>query len=153
MQDDDLSAQIIAEIQALVGADTRMVLPPKVFRDMQGRFLAHEKGRSLRAAFPVLERYEGPSGVMQGGMVTAAFDNVYGPLSYLLTASYCITTNLSTSFVRPITRQDGELIVEVGLIERTKQFLLLDGRALTPQGKLIAHSTSQWFVVAPPSPK
>jgi acyl-coenzyme A thioesterase PaaI-like protein len=153
MQDDDLSGRIIAEIEALIGADKKVAIPPKVFRDMQGRFLAHEKGRSLRAAFPVLDRYEGPSGVMQGGMITAAFDNVYGPFSYLLTAAYCITVNLSTSFVRPITQQDGELIVEVGLIDRTKQFLLLDGKAFNPQGKLIAQSTSQWFVLSPPSPK
>lgn len=152
MQDDEITGQIIAEIEALIGADKKIAIPPKIFRDMQGRFIAHEKGKSLRAAFPVLERYEGPSGVMQGGMVTAAFDNVYGPFSYLLTGSYCITVNLSTSFVRPITGQDGELIVEVSLVDRTKQFLLLDGKAFSPQGKLIAQSTSQWFVVQP-SPK
>jgi acyl-coenzyme A thioesterase PaaI-like protein len=60
--------------------------------------------------------------------------------------------NLSTSFIRPITRQDGELTVEVGLVDRTKQLLLLDGKAWNPQGKLIAQSTSQWLVL-PPSPK
>jgi acyl-coenzyme A thioesterase PaaI-like protein len=119
---------------------------------MEGRFVAYEQGKSLSAAFPVLERYEGPSGVMQGGMITAAFDNVYGPFSYLLTAAYCITVNLNTSFVRPIARQDGELIVAVNLVDRTKQFLLLEGTARSPQGKLVAQSTSQWFVVQP-SPK
>lgn len=149
---DEFTRQIIAEIEALIGADKKIEIPPKVFREMQGRFVAYEKGKSLRAAFPVVERYEGPSGVMQGGMVTAAFDNIYGPFSYLLTASYCITLNLSTSFIRPITRQDGELTVEVGLVDRTKQLLLLDGKAWNPQGKLIAQSTSQWLVL-PPSPK
>jgi acyl-coenzyme A thioesterase PaaI-like protein len=150
---DDLTRQIIAEIEALIGGDKKIELPPKVFKEMQGRFVAYEKGKSLRAAFPVLERYEGPSGVMQGGMVTAAFDNVYGPFSYLLTSSYCITVNLNTSFVRPITRQEGELIVEVNLVDRTKQFLLLDGRAYNPQGKLIAQCSSQWLVIAQPSAK
>ncbi len=149
MQDDELTRQIIGEIEALIGADKTFAIPPKVFREMEGRFVAYEKGSSLTAAFPVLERYEGPSGVMQGGMITAAFDNVYGPFSYLLTASYCITVNLNTSFVRPIARQDGELIVEVTLVDRTKQFLLLDGTARNPQGKLVAQSTSQWFVVQP----
>lgn len=149
---DEFTRQIIAEIEALIGADKKIEIPPKVFREMQGRFVAYEKGKSLRAAFPVVERYEGPSGVMQGGMVTAAFDNIYGPFSYLLTASYCITLNLSTSFIRPITRQDGELTVEVGLVDRTKQLLLLDGKAWNPQGKLVAQSTSQWLVL-PPSPK
>ncbi|WP_437587469.1 PaaI family thioesterase [Sorangium sp. So ce1000] len=147
---DEFTSQIIAEIEALFGSSKNVEVPPKIFRDMQGRFVAYEKGKSLRAAFPILERYEGPSGVMQGGMVAAAFDNVYGPFSYLVTAAYCITMNLSTSFVRPITRQEGELIIEVGLVERTKQFLVLDGKASNAQGKLIAHSTSQWFVVQPP---
>ena len=149
MQDDAFTRQIIGEIEALIGADKQFALPPKIFRDMEGRFVAYEKGKSLTAAFPVLERYEGPSGVMQGGMISAAFDNVYGPFSYLLTSSYCITVNLNTSFVRPITRQEGEILVEVTLVDRTKQFLLLDGTARNPQGKLIAQSTSQWFVVQP----
>ena len=151
LKDNELTQQIIAQIESLIGNDKKLAVPPKVFRDMQGQFIAYDQGKSLRAAFPVLERYEGPTGVMQGGMIAAAFDNVCGPLSYLLTSSYCITVNLNTSFVRPITRQDGELIVEIGLVDRTKQFLLLDGKAVNPQGKLIAPSTSQWFVVTPPS--
>jgi uncharacterized protein (TIGR00369 family) len=151
LKDNEITQQIIAEIESLIGTDGKLAIPPKVFRDMQGQFVAYDKGKSLRAAFPVLERYEGPTGVMQGGMIVAAFDNVCGPFSYLLTSSYCITVNLNTSFVRPITRQDGELIVEISLVDRTKQFLLLDGKAVNPQGKLIAQSTSQWFVVSPPS--
>jgi acyl-coenzyme A thioesterase PaaI-like protein len=150
MQDDELTREVIAEIEQLIGGDKKIALPPKVFRDMQGRFLAHDRGKSLRAAFPVLERYEGPTGVMQGGMIVAAFDNVCGPFAYLVTAAYCITVNLNTSFVRPITRQDGELVIEVRLTDRSRQFLLLEGKASNPQGKLVAQCTSQWFVVPPP---
>jgi uncharacterized protein (TIGR00369 family) len=150
---DEFTRQIIAEIEALIGGDKKVEVPPKVFVDMQGRFLAYEKGKSLRAAFPILERYEGPTGVMQGGIVVAAFDNVFGPFSYLVTSSYCLTVNLSTSFIRPITRQEGELVVEASLVDRTKQILLLDGKAYTPQGKLVAQCSSQWLVIPPPSAK
>lgn len=147
--DDEFTEQIIGEIKKLIGPDTRVMMPPKVFRDMQGRFLAYDAGKSLRAAYPVLERYEGPTGIMQGGIIIAAFDSVYGAFSYLLTSCFCATLSLNTSFVRPITRRDGEIIIEVGVIDHTKQFLLMEGKAFNPQGKLLARCTSQCFIVRP----
>jgi len=144
---DDVTQQVIAQIEALIGADKKIAIPPKVFLDMQGRFTGYEKERSLRSVFPIFERYEGPSGVMQGGMIAAAFDNTYGPFSYLTTSRYCITLNLNTSFVRPSLTADKELTIEVRLVDKTKQFLLLEGSAWNAQGKLIAQSTSQMMIV------
>ena len=69
-----------------------LALPPPVFTDMQTDVRDYRPGNAERdnvgavmvARFPVLERYHNPAGVVQGGVLAAAVDNVIGPLSYLV---------------------------------------------------------------------
>jgi acyl-coenzyme A thioesterase PaaI-like protein len=56
--------------------------PPPVFTTMQGEFIALDLDhQSLTTRFPVDERYLNPYGLLQGGIIAAAVDNTFGPLS------------------------------------------------------------------------
>jgi len=96
----------------------------------------------LTARFPVLERYQNPLRTMQGGMIVAAIDNTIGPLSYLV-APPSVTTQMNTSYIRPVTRDDAYIIVEGAVDEITRRQLFLSARVTNPAGKLLAvcHAT------------
>lgn len=75
--------------------------PPYCFLEMGAEMLEYVVGESLLVKFPVKQAYENPIGYMQGGFVVAAMDNTIGPLSYLV-APPSVTTNLNTTYMRPI---------------------------------------------------
>ena len=56
---------------------------PRCSSFIKGEFIEYIPGKSLTLAFPVLEDYLNPAQTMQGGIITAAFDNksVSGPCS------------------------------------------------------------------------
>lgn len=117
-------------------------LPPKVFLDMEGEFIAYQEGETLTVRFPVKERYQNPMGTMQGGLIAAAIDNTIGPLSFLA-APPSATTQLNTTYVRPITAADAFIEIEGRVIERTRTRIYLSARVFNPAGKLVAlaHAT------------
>jgi len=80
-------------------------------------------------------------------MIAAAFDNTYGPFSYLLVKGPCTTLELNVSFVRPTSIKDKDLIVEVNVLSKTKTQLLMEGKAHTPEGKLVATSTTRMMIL------
>ena len=143
------SEQILAKLKQIPGSDS-LEIPPKIFLEMQGQFLSYVENASMKNSFPIFEKYEGPMGNTQGGIITAAFDNTYGPFSYLVAQGPCVTIDITTSFIRPISMNDEELIVEVFLTAKTKSLLFMDGKAYNKTGKLVATSTTRMMIVKIP---
>lgn len=135
---------ILAQLRTKMPADADMEIPPKVFTDMGGELLHYEEGEALTARFPVRARYQNPMQYMQGGMIAAAIDNTLGPLSYLV-APPSVTTQLNTSFIRPVSPDDDYLEVTGWVVEQTGRQLFLAARATNPKGKTVAlsHATCQ----------
>jgi uncharacterized protein (TIGR00369 family) len=119
----------------LEGSDLEM--PPKCFLTMDGEFLDYEEGEALRARFPVKEAYRNPLGYMQGGFLVAAMDNTLGPLSYLV-APPSVTSQLNTSFIRPVTPDLDYVYVEARVVERTRKQIFITTHARDSRGKLLA---------------
>ncbi|MGA3244664.1 MAG: PaaI family thioesterase [Bacteroidota bacterium] len=115
--------------------------PPNCFTAMQAKFVEYESRRSLSVTFPVLEESLNPLRTMQGGFIVAAFDNVFGPLSYLAARIPCVTLNLNTQFIRPIECGD-QLTVRVTVVSRNAQVLQMTGEAFNSRNKLIATSSA-----------
>jgi uncharacterized protein (TIGR00369 family) len=128
--------QILAELMKLA-PEGQLELPPKIFIDMQAEVVGYEPKQSLTVRFPVLERYQNPLRMMQGGMIVAAIDNTVGPLSYLV-APPSVTTQLNTSFVRPVTPQDAYITVEARVLEVTRRQLLFSAHVSNAQNKTVA---------------
>lgn len=136
-----------------------LTLPPPVFNDMETEVRDYRPGDAERdnvgavlvARFPVLERYQNPMGLMQGGMMAAAVDNVVGPLSYLV-APPSVTTQLVMTYLAPATEGMEYVEVEARFVSRAGRQLVFDATVTAPDGRELALArASQTIVRKPPT--
>jgi len=121
-------------------------LPPNCFVLMKPEYLEYESRLSLKISFPVKQEYLNPMKGMQGGFIAAAFDNVFGPLSYLAARTPCTTLDLHTNYIRPILEKDS-LIVTARVVSRGQSTMHLSAEAVNGKGKLIATATTQMMIM------
>ena len=130
------------EIQQLLrrtGPDAKF--PPNCFVSMKAEFVEYISRESLTVSFPVMDESLNPLSTMQGGFLVAAFDNVFGPLSYLAAQRPCLTLTLNTNFIRPVPRGD-RLTVTAKVVSRSREVLHLEARAFDSKQKLVATSSA-----------
>ncbi|MCB1159795.1 MAG: PaaI family thioesterase [Leptospiraceae bacterium] len=121
-------------------------IPPKIFREMDARFIAYERKKSLKVEFPVKEWYANPMMNMQGGMIATAFDCVFGPLSYLIAARPVTTLDMSVNYIRPIPV--GETItIEGKLIVRGFSTMNMAAECYDKKGRLMATATTNMLIL------
>jgi uncharacterized protein (TIGR00369 family) len=124
-----------------------VAFPPPCFVTMKGGFTQYESRSSLTVTFPVEETILNPLGVMQGGFISAAIDNVMGPLSYLAMRAPAATLDLHTQFIRGAALGD-ILTVTARVVSRTPRTLVMTAEARNQKGKLIAMATANAAVIA-----
>lgn len=130
-------------------AGQALELPPRCSVELGVTFLEYDKGKRLKASFPVPEKYSNPAGVLQGGFFGAYFDNVFGPLSYLAAGKPTTTLDLAVNFVRPAP-PGKEITIECLVEGRGFQTLHMTGRARDTRGKLLATATTNLYILRPP---
>ena len=118
-----------------------ITFPPNCFTSMQAKFVEYESRRSLAVAFPVLEESLNPLRTMQGGFLVAAFDNVFGPLSYLSARYPCVTIALHTQFIRPAEPGD-RITIKANVLSRGARILQMTGEAFNSKNKLVATASA-----------
>lgn len=123
---------------------------PACFRLMAGRVEHYRADDLLTVSFPVQPDYCNPAGTMQGGLITGAFDNVFGPLCYLATRSRATTTiDLQTHYHRPVRPGDTlRITAAVKTRGRTKVHMTAD--AHDGEGRLVATATCTYLVLERP---
>jgi uncharacterized protein (TIGR00369 family) len=139
------------DLQRHSGPDEKF--PPDCFLSMKAEFIDYVSRESLTVSFPVLEESLNPMQKMQGGFLTAAFDNAFGPLSYLAARSPCVTLTLNTQFIRPVGLGD-RLMVRAKVLSRSMQVIHLAGEAFDSKNRLVALASATVTVVKreqPPS--
>jgi uncharacterized protein (TIGR00369 family) len=119
---------------------------PVCFETMQAEVIDYELMESLTIAFPVLESYLNPSHSMQGGFIVAAFDNVFGPLSNMVSQKPTTTINLETSFQRPIFAGD-QLMITARVCHQGRTAVHMVGEAYNQAGKLIATASTNYLIL------
>jgi uncharacterized protein (TIGR00369 family) len=136
----------IARMQETFGPG--VVFPPPCFTAMNARFLAYESRAALTVSFPVEATMLNPVGTMQGGFITAAIDNVMGPLSYLAMRGPAATLDIHTQYIRGILPGD-TLTVLARVVSRGPSTVAMTAEARNAKGKLIATGTANAVVVKP----
>lgn len=142
MSPDPPEQRLTRDLQDLFGKASAKI-PPPVVRAMEADIREWEPGRRIVMAFPTLERYAGPTGFVQGGVLAAAFDNAFGPVAYTAVGRMVVSVGLSVSFVRPVPVSVGHFLVEAHLVEATRRFAFVRGEASRPDGKLVAACSSE----------
>lgn len=142
----DLSAELLAAMQALLPPDLKDRVPPPCFKEMEASFLDYEDGIRLVVRIPNHPRYQNPLGFMQGGFITAAVDNTMGPLSFLASPPN-VTTQLDVSFLRPVAATDAYIDVDARVVHKTRRNLLMTAEVKNPKGALVAWARATCQVI------
>lgn len=122
-------------------------LPPQSNRTLGTEYVEIDFGKSLAAEFKYDARFANPLRLFQGGFLAAAFDEVFGPLTYMAAERPTVTIEMSTSFVRPFSERDESIRIRAEVVSRTRTLLVLRAEAHTKAGKLVATSTTHSLVV------
>lgn len=95
-----------------------------------------------------------PPGYIQGGVLTALADGPLGCAVHtaLPPATPYTTSELSMTFIRPVTQESGTLKAEGRLIHAGRSMALSEVSVTDGSGRLVSHGTSRCFVFPPLSP-
>ena len=134
---------LINELYNIYGEDNENIqIPPPVFIKMNGEILYYSKSKQeMKISFPVLVEYLNPFGNMQGGMLAAAIDNTFGPLSMLVGIKN-FTRKFEVKFKKPIRIECGSFVVEAKVQDIIKKEIILIANARNNIGEVLAVSKS-----------
>jgi uncharacterized protein (TIGR00369 family) len=135
----------LSKLAGKMPTDGNLQIPPPIFLMMEGEIL-EMSDTTLKAKFPVKADYRNPFGYMQGGMLVAAMDNTMGPLSFTA-APPNVTTQLNTTYIRPVTADDAYIIVEATVTQKTRRQLFLSATVTNPYGKVVCFAHASHMVV------
>jgi acyl-coenzyme A thioesterase PaaI-like protein len=141
-----LSMKSMAETFEAMGL--QLELPPRSNKAMGTEYVEMTAGQTLTAKFKFNPSYTNPLKMLQGGFICAAMDEVFGPLTYMAAQRPSVTIEMSTSFVRPFTSKDEEMIIKAVVTSKSKSLLLLSAEARTADGKLIATATNHTIILS-----
>ena len=121
-------------------------LPPPCFEEMDGKFERYVHRKSLTASYLAKPHYTNPMGSMQGGFITAAFDNTFGPLSLVTTRTATVSIDLNTQYMRPV-KIGQRLTVTAEVILRGFSSIYLTAQAFSEAGKLVATASTNMHII------
>ncbi|MEM7182107.1 MAG: PaaI family thioesterase [Spirochaetota bacterium] len=124
---------------------TAVEVPPKCAYELQAEFLEYQFKKSLKLKFPVPEKYANPAGVLQGGFLTAMFDNSFGPLSYLVAKKPTTSLDIITHYVRPI-KVNHPLFITVQVVSRSKATMYMTGDAFDEKDRLLGSASTNMMI-------
>jgi acyl-coenzyme A thioesterase PaaI-like protein len=114
---------------------------------MQQEFVEYVVGERLTHAYPVLDIFSNPRGGMQGGFISAAFDNTFGAMVVLLINHLeIVTVDLNVNFHKPIYLND-KLIVTAYIKSQGNTRIHLIGDAYDGNKNLIATATANFYIL------
>ena len=116
------------------------------FEFMKPSLLEYLPNKSLKMKFPVQKVYLNPAKCMQGGFISAAFDNAFGMLCFLATEKRAVSLDLNTNFHKPIFEND-DLIITVCLKYVGKTLINMYAEAFNICGDLIATADSKMMFI------
>ncbi|MCL9683238.1 PaaI family thioesterase [Legionella maioricensis] len=123
-------------------------MPPNSIKTHNTEYTYFEPGTVLWAEFSFDERFTNPMKMYQGGFLCAALDDVFGPLTYMAAKKPAVTVQMNTTFIRPFTAKDKKIVIKAEVVSQTKSLLVLQAEVKTMDGKLIAISNNQSFILA-----
>jgi acyl-coenzyme A thioesterase PaaI-like protein len=109
---------------------------------LQIEYLEILPGKKMVGKIPFQKRFTNPIYTYQGGMLAAAMDDLFGPLSYITAERPCTTLSLNTTFLRAFTEKMGHAIITATVLNKTKSFIFMRAEVHSLDGQMIAHGES-----------
>lgn len=137
---EQLMQQMQAMAQRFDELQIPLRLPPPSIQTLGTEYIAMTEGEMLTARVPFADKFTNPLGMFQGGFLCAAIDDVFGPLSYMIAQRPAVTLEMSTSYIRPFTKEDEYVEIIGELVSKTHSLLILKAEIRNKNGKLLAVS-------------
>ncbi len=108
------------------------------------------EGRAVFTVQPDERHYNG-LGIAHGGLAAALLDSALGcAINAMMPAGKIFTTlEMKINYVRPITRERGELRCEANMIHAGGRVATAEGKITDEDGKLYAHGTATFMLFRP----
>jgi len=108
------------------------------------------EGRAVFTVQPDERHYNG-LGIAHGGLAATLLDSALGcAINATMPAGKVFTTlEMKINYVRPITREGGELRCEAHMIHAGGRVATAEGRIMDKDGKLYAHGTATCMLFRP----
>ncbi len=123
-------------------------MPPQSSLTLGSTYTEVEFGKMLTAVFKFNNKFTNPIKTFHGGFLSAAFDDTFGPLSYMVAQRPVATVALNTTYIRPFTALDEYITIRAELIEKTASLVIMSAQAKRKDGKLIATATSHSLILS-----
>lgn len=117
-------------------------LPPPSQLELQIEYLEVVPGKKIKGKVLFQKRFTNPIKTFQGGILSAAMDDHFGPLSYITAEKPCTTLSLNVTFLKPFTEKMGHCLIEAEVLQKTKSFIFMRAVVLSPDGEMLAHGES-----------
>lgn len=119
---------------------------PACMSSMQVRVVDYDPEKAITIAVPVMESYLNPAGTMQGGFISAAFDNAFGPLCFLATGTpHTAALNIITNYHRPIFLEE-ELVIKARVTSKGRTIIHMEAEGYNQYEKLVATATTSYII-------
>ena len=123
-------------------------LPPPSNLTLKTRYTDIDPGKMLTAEIPFDAQFTNPIHFFQGGFLCAAFDEAFGPLSYMAAQRPVVAIEISTSFIRPFSEKDQFISIRAEIVSQTKSLMIMKAEAKSKAGKLIAISSNHALILS-----
>jgi uncharacterized protein (TIGR00369 family) len=133
------------DLKSKTGKD--FLFPPPSNETLLVEYTEIVAGSKMTGKFPYQKRFSNPVGLYQGGFLSAAIDEVLGPLSYITAGVPCMTLSLNVTYLRAFPESMGHVMIEGIVLQKTKSFIFLRAEVKSPAGDIIAHAESHAAVM------
>ena len=122
---------------------TGEVPPSGMGQLMNFKLIEVSEGRAVFTIQPDERHYNG-LGIAHGGLAATLIDSATGcAINTMMSAGRIFTTlEMKINYVRPMTRETGEVCCEANVIHVGGRIATAEGRILDRNGKLYAHGTA-----------
>ena len=129
-------------IEAFKNEAPQLQLPPPSMEELGIEYLEIIPGKEITAKLPFKQKFTNPVGIYQGGFLSAALDEVFGPLAFITTKGPCLTLSLNVTYLKAFMPSMKECLLNATILKETRQFIFMKGEITTIDGDLIAHAES-----------
>lgn len=125
----------------------RVQLPPPTLVELGATFVEYVEKKSLTIEVPFQARFTNPVGSYQGGMLAAALDEAFGPLSYMTAELPCVTLEMSLTYMKALVEKDAPMKIRAEVLKKTSQFIFMRAEVRNRNGDLLVVAQSHSTIV------
>lgn len=121
-------------------------VPPNSFKELHGEFLDYTPRTELLVSFNIDTKYSNPQGSVQGGIIAACFDDVFGPLGMIAARHPVMSIDMNVQYMRSVHIQE-PIYVRATLVSMGKSTLFIRAEMFNKKARLMAQASTNLQVV------